>query len=168
MNPYPSPSSITMQRPGENSVNITLEDAVVIMTNQQKTIDELIKNNQKMYQYIQEVQSMGVGNSGVQFVQQNLSDPASHVMGTGAGAPSVQSKPMTLSEYLASKNSGGAAASQKPAAAPAAASNTLPSQTKPVTLSEYLASKNAGTTSLNDNSSKLAPDTGAPNVYKFN
>jgi hypothetical protein len=166
MNPYPAPSTITMQRPGESAVNITLEDAVVIMTNQQKTIDELIRNNQKMYQYIQEMQSMGIGGGGVQFVQQNLNDPASHVAGTGAGAPAASGKPMTLSEYLASKNAKAAATPSPSLATPPTAANTP----KPMTLSEYLASKNAAaapapaaTEPALDTDSKLAPEN-----YTFN
>jgi hypothetical protein len=173
MNPYPAPTTITMQRPGESSVNITLEDAVVIMTNQQKTIDELIRNNQKMFQYIQDLQNSGVaGAGGVQFVQQSLSDPASHVAGTGAGAPAAPAKPMTLSEYLSAKNGGGAAAGTT--AAPTIATTD---SGKPMTLSEYLASKNsapaaaaaaaassspASAPAASD--SKLAPDS---SVYTF-
>ena len=150
MNPYPAPSSITMQRTGEAPMTITLEDAVVIMTNQQKTIEELISNNQRMFQYIQEAQRMG-GFGNIQFAQQNLSDPASHVFRGGAGAGTssepVREKPMTLNEYLAMKKSQPAAAAAAAAPASIPAPSTLsstppaPTATKPMTLSEFLAQR---------------------------
>lgn len=153
MNPYPSPSSITMQRPGEEPLTITMEDAVVIMTNQQKTIEDLIRNNQKMFQYIQEMQNGGgyTGNGNVQFVQQNLNDPAAHLGGSGGGfnrgGVSNAPKPMSLSEYLAQKKAAGGATTTTPSAVPTPTPTpAAPTSTKPMTLSEYLESKKAAST----------------------
>lgn len=149
MNPYPTPSSITMQRSGEAPITITLEDAVVIMTNQQKTIEELIANNQRMFQYIQEAQRMGGGFGNIQFAQQNLSDPASHVYGgDAAAAPSstpVREKPRTLNEYLALKKSGGSAPSSIPAPSTLSAAPAPAAPSTPMTLSDFLAQRKAGT-----------------------
>lgn len=153
MNPYPAPSSITMQRTGEQPITITLEDAVVIMTNQQKTIEELIVNNQRMFQYIQEAQRAG-GFGNIQFAQQNLSDPASHIYRGGAQSVPVRDKPMTLNEYLAMKKSGSASAASSNAttvpppstlASTAAAAAPAPASA-PMTLSEFLALKKSSTT----------------------
>jgi len=159
---YPSPSSITMQRSGDRPVTITLEDAVVIMTNQQKTIEELIANNQKMFQFIQQAQNSG-GFGNIQFAQQNLSDPASHLYNNLASSSSnsmpVREKPMTLNEYLARKKNGQASNSVSSTPTNTTASTTTTStptsstptsstptsstttSTPPMTLSEFLALK---------------------------
>lgn len=160
MNAYSNPSSITMQRAGDRPVTITLEDAVVILTNQQKTIEELIVNNQRMFQYIQEAQRVGGNFGNIQFAQHNLSDPASHIYnnngfgnngfgnnGFGGSAPNVapasasaNRRPMTLSEYLASKKTD----STSPAPS-TPSSGTGSGISAPMTLSEYLAKKNSNT-----------------------
>lgn len=161
-----------MQRAGEAPITITLEDAVVIMTNQQKTIEELIANNQRMFQYIQEAQRMGGGFGNIQFAQQNLSDPASHVYGGGAPASTpVREKPMTLNEYLALKKAGGAGAGAGASAgasaipapstlsAPPSTLSAAPStpSTAPMTLSEFLAQRKAS--SAAPAAAPAAPDT---------
>lgn len=151
MNPYPAPSSITMQRTGEQPITITLEDAVVIMTNQQKTIEELIVNNQRMFQYIQDAQRAG-GFGNIQFAQQNLSDPASHIYRGGAQSAPVREKPMSLNEYLAMKKSGSASAASSntttvpPPSTLASAAATPAPASAPMTLSEFLALKKSSTT----------------------
>jgi hypothetical protein len=137
MNSYPNPTSITMQRPNEEPIQITLEDAVVIMSNQQKTIEDLIRNNQRMFQYIQEMQRNGGGymGGGIQFSQENIGDPAEHLRRGGAGgfAPS-ETKPMTLSEYLENKK-------KKASGEDTTAVKADPN--KPISFEEYIAKKKA-------------------------
>jgi hypothetical protein len=140
-----------MQRTGEAPITITLEDAVVIMTNQQKTIEELIVNNQRMFQYIQEAQKMG-GFGNIQFAQQNLSDPASHIYRGGVNSSNASqttgtNKPMTLNEYLAMKKNSSSSISN----APSSSTTTAPSA--PMTLSEFLALKKSNTSSVETSSS---------------
>jgi hypothetical protein len=139
-----------MQRTGEAPITITLEDAVVIMTNQQKTIEELIVNNQRMFQYIQEAQKMG-GFGNIQFAQQNLSDPASHIYRGGVNSSNASqstgaNKPMTLNEYLAMKKNSSSSNSDAPSS-----STTAPSA--PMTLSEFLALKKSSTASVETSAS---------------
>lgn len=139
MNPYPNPTSITMQRPNEEPIQITMEDAVVIMSNQQKTIEDLIRNNQRMFQYIQEMQRNGGGymGGGIQFSQENIGDPAEHLRrgGAGGGFAAPETKPMTLSEYLENKKKKAAGATET---APVAAETN-----KPISFEEYIAKKKA-------------------------
>jgi hypothetical protein len=164
---FGSPVGIRMQRPGEQPLQITVEDAVVIMSNQQKTIEELIKNNQKMYQYIQE-NAQGGSNTNYQFSQQNLPDPAKHLNtntneAKGVNTMSSSGRPMTLNEYLESKKTGAPAAAPTPAAAPAA----VPAV--PVTLSNYLASKTAATAATTAPATLAAAptDTGKITLEQF-
>jgi hypothetical protein len=173
MNTYPTPSSITMQRTGETPLSITLEDAVVIMTNQQKTIEELITNNQRMFQFIQEAQRTGSGFNNIQFSQQKLPDPTNRNGLSSSATPAAASteKPMTLNEYLAMKKAAANAAIPTPIGggahtpAPAAAA-PAPAAAAPMTLSEFLALKNSGAAAATATTPAAAP-AAAPYVPVF-
>jgi len=163
MSLYSSPSSITMQRAGDRPVTITLEDAVVIMTNQQKTIEDLIANNQKMFQFIQQAQNSG-GFGNIQFAQQNLADPASHIYNNMSAASNsnfnqtpVREKPMTLNEYLAKKKSEQASkttpstlSSMPTNTTSSTTSTTAAPTTQPMSLSEFLALKKSNASTKED------------------
>lgn len=118
-----SVSSITMQKEGEEPIKITLEDAVIIMTNQQKTIEQLIENNQRMFSFIEEARKTGNFNN-INIERQGIPNPIENI--NSKSTKSNTNLPNTLS----------------PAPTPTPTPSSINKNDPPMTLSEFLANKN--------------------------